>query len=77
MQNAHFVERINQLPFETWLCLAESAQQMSLPSAEVEKLLRAGRRCGMITVRREEGPLQFKRVRRRPIQQTRRDVPHR
>ncbi|MFD7764099.1 hypothetical protein [Streptomyces microflavus] len=69
MQNARLVERINRLPYETWLCLSRSAQTIGLPAAEAETVLRAGRRRGMLTVRRtpEGGAVEFMRVRRRPV----------
>ncbi|AWI32664.1 hypothetical protein [Streptomyces tirandamycinicus] len=75
MQGARLADQINRLPFETWLRADESAQRIGLPAAEAEKVLRAGRRRGSITVRREEssGHVLFKRVRRHPLPQMRPD----
>ncbi|MER7759497.1 hypothetical protein [Streptomyces sp. NPDC097619] len=59
-------DAINRLPFETWLRAEQSAERIGLPAAEADRVLRAGRRNGMLTVRREGGLLEFMRVSRRP-----------
>ncbi|MEU6632793.1 hypothetical protein ABZ905_31605, partial [Streptomyces parvus] len=68
MHNVRLAERINRLPYETWLCITTSAQAIGLPPAEAETVLRAGRRRGMLTVRRaDQGTMEFMRIRRRPV----------
>ncbi|RSS95069.1 hypothetical protein EF903_05360 [Streptomyces sp. WAC05292] len=71
MQHARLADQINRMPFETWLCASQSAEQIGVPDAEAERVLRAGRRSGMLTVRREDGTVKFMRVRRRPRATTR------
>ncbi|MFD0352982.1 hypothetical protein ACFVHW_04420 [Streptomyces sp. NPDC127110] len=66
MAHARLADQINRLPFEMWLRADEGAQRIGLPTAEAETVLRAGRRCGMLTVRRIDGAVEFMRVRRRP-----------
>ncbi|MGW7089984.1 hypothetical protein ACWGH2_41745 [Streptomyces sp. NPDC054871] len=56
------------MPYETWL----RAEEIGLPAAEADKVLRAGRRRGTITVTRSpEGSVLFKRVRRHRLPQAR------
>ncbi|MFI9052497.1 hypothetical protein [Streptomyces sp. NPDC053427] len=65
-------DQINRLPYETWMRADESARLIGLPAVEVDKVLRAGRRRGTITVSRsEEGSVLFKRVRRHRLPQVR------
>ncbi|WP_330335684.1 hypothetical protein OHS33_38545 (plasmid) [Streptomyces sp. NBC_00536] len=74
MQHVRLAERINRLPFETWFCVEMSAQQIGLTPTEAETVLRAGRRRGMLTVRRENGAVEFMRVRRHPAPTSRRST---
>ncbi|MFD4933450.1 hypothetical protein [Streptomyces virginiae] len=67
MQHARLADRINRLPYETWLCAETSAQQIGLDATEAGTVLRWGRRHGMLTVRRENGAVEFMRVRRHPL----------
>lgn len=66
MDQARLTDRINRLPFERWLRAEESADIFGVAAHEATTLLRAGRRCGMITVRRNTDGVEFMRVRRRP-----------
>ncbi|WP_030372371.1 hypothetical protein [Streptomyces rimosus] len=67
MDQARLADRINRLPYEQWLPADESAGIIGVSAPEAAKLLRAGRRHGMLTVRRvDDGRLLFMRIRRRP-----------
>ncbi|MEU0857443.1 hypothetical protein ABZ352_18670 [Streptomyces griseofuscus] len=66
MEDAYLADRINRLPWETWLGAEESAAHLGVASEEVTRLLRAGRRNGMITVRRNDTGVLYKRISRRP-----------
>jgi hypothetical protein len=73
MRSPCLADQINQLPFERWLDKDESAKLIGLPPEEVNRVLRAGRRSGSITVcRTEEGSTLIKRVRRHPHSPVRR-----
>ncbi|MFJ5142947.1 hypothetical protein [Streptomyces sp. NPDC088707] len=64
MEATPVADRINGLPFETWLCAEELARCFDLPVDQAVKVVRAGRRQGSITVdRKGEVPL-FMRVHR-------------
>jgi hypothetical protein len=67
MNADNVAQRINRLPWETWLDAEDSARHIGLPLREADKLLRAGRRRGSITVCRVEGQLRYKRVRLHPL----------
>lgn len=72
MQSARLADQINRLPYETWMCVNESARLIGLPLGEADKVLRAGRRRGTLTVSRDaEGAVLFKRVRRHRLPQVR------
>jgi DNA-binding transcriptional regulator LsrR (DeoR family) len=58
---------INQLPFKCWLHTEELSQRLGLAPEEVEKVLRAGRRRGSITVDRNGGKPRFMRIARHPL----------
>jgi hypothetical protein len=76
MQSARLADQINRLPYETWMCVDESARLIGLPVGEADKVLRAGRRRGTLTVSRDaEGMVLFKRVRRHRLPQVRLDGP--
>ncbi|MEU7228963.1 hypothetical protein [Streptomyces chrestomyceticus] len=76
MDQARLADRINRLPFEKWLPAEESAGVIGVAAHEAAKVLRAGRRNGMITVRRVDDRLLFMRIRRRPTARlTRTGVP--
>ncbi|MEU9925049.1 hypothetical protein AB0H51_27840 [Streptomyces griseoluteus] len=65
---ATVAERVNQLPYETWVDAEEMARLIGLPPAEAVKVVRKGRRVGSVTVSRTEaGLLQYKRIRRHPL----------
>ncbi|WP_155553598.1 hypothetical protein [Streptomyces sp. E1N211] len=66
MSAAALAQRVNQLPWETWLDACETARHIGLPQSETDKLLRAARRKGTVTVRRSAAGLQYKRVRTHP-----------
>lgn len=69
MRRIRLADRINQLPYETWLGVGESAQRIGVSAEEAATLLRAGRRSGMITVRRNgnnSAGVLYKRIRRQP-----------
>lgn len=66
MDQARLADRINRLPFERWLDVEESASIIGVAAREHATLLRAGRRNGMIIVRRESDGVAVKRVRRHP-----------
>ncbi|WP_404949112.1 hypothetical protein HFP70_35605 [Streptomyces sp. ARC14] len=66
MDQARLTDLINLLPFERWLRAEESASFFGVAANEATTLLRAGRRRGMITVRRNTDGVEFMRVRRRP-----------
>lgn len=67
MSAVALAQRVNQLPWETWLDATETARHIGLPQNETDKLLRAARRKGTVTVRRCEAGLQYKRVRTHPL----------
>lgn len=67
MNGAPVAHRINRLPWQRWLSAEELAQALDLTAEESERVLRAGRRRGSITVnRRGDIPL-FMRVARHPL----------
>ncbi|MEV0487328.1 hypothetical protein AB0I69_42850 [Streptomyces sp. NPDC050508] len=72
MSSARLADQINRLPYETWVCVAESAKLIGLSVGEADKVLRAGRRRGTLTVSRDDqGSVLFKRVRRHRLPQAR------
>ncbi|MBV1940794.1 hypothetical protein KUF83_30125 [Streptomyces sp. BV286] len=71
MPRANLADRINRLPFAQWMCASESARLLDLPFEEAQKVLKAGRRHGSITVERHGEVPRFKRVRRHPFSGTR------
>lgn len=71
MNSARLADQINLMPYEEWLRADESAVRIGLSTDEAGKVLRAGRRSGTITVRRDGELLLYKRVRRHPLPQTR------
>ncbi|MFB8025908.1 MULTISPECIES: hypothetical protein [unclassified Streptomyces] len=78
MDSARLAERINRLPFAQLLGATESALWLGVEEDEALRLLRAGRRQGMITVRRnrEVGSVEFMRVRRHPAAPNRQEKVH-
>ncbi|MFD9248353.1 ubiquitin family protein [Streptomyces bottropensis] len=66
MDGAPVADRINRLPYETWLSAGELAQLLGLPDEQAVKVLRVGRRRGSITLDRKGDEPLFKRVRRHP-----------
>lgn len=58
---------VNRLPWDAWIPADQMPGLIDLPPAEAEKVLRAARRKGSVTVRRMGSGLQYKRVRRHPL----------
>ncbi|MER6232554.1 hypothetical protein ACFUC2_05160 [[Kitasatospora] papulosa] len=67
MNGAPVADRINQLPFQRWLPVDELARTLGLPSEQAERVLRAGRRRGSITVNRQGEQHLFMRIARHPL----------
>jgi hypothetical protein len=66
MHAANVAQHVNQLPWETWIGADESALLIGLTPDQMTKVLRAGRRKGSVTVRREGSVTLYKRVRLHP-----------
>ncbi|MBG7704890.1 hypothetical protein HCJ76_44215 [Streptomyces sp. MC1] len=65
--SATVAEHVNRLPYETWVDAEEMSRLINLPPAEVAKVVRKARRVGSVTVRTDDGLLQYKRIRRHPL----------
>jgi hypothetical protein len=66
--SATVAERVNRLPYETWVDAEEMPRLIDLPPDEAVKVVRKARRVGSVTVgRTDAGLLQYKRIRRHPL----------
>ncbi|PRH80578.1 hypothetical protein C6N75_03485 [Streptomyces solincola] len=67
MNGAPVAHRINRLPWQRWLSAEELARALGLSAEEAERVLRAGRRRGSITINRKGDETLFMRVARHPL----------
>ncbi|MGC4951010.1 hypothetical protein ACLQ2N_33065 [Streptomyces sp. DT224] len=67
MKGTPVAHRINLLPWQKWLSIEEFARELDAPVEEAERLIRAGRRRGSITVKRTGREPLFMRVTRHPL----------
>lgn len=67
MKGAPVAHRINLLPWQRWLNAGELARELGVSAEEAERVLRAGRRRGSITVNRRGVEPLFMRVGRHPL----------
>jgi hypothetical protein len=59
---ASLADHLNRLPYRQWVREDQDTERFGLPAEEMRKALRAGRRRGAVTVRRENGTVEYMRI---------------